>query len=63
MACNWIVLHDGTKGDDAYSCWCMRCGAKQRFILPISIKYWCLVAKAFLADHQYCEAAEAAKDK
>ncbi len=57
---NWIVVQDGT-GDDPYSMHCLRCGAKQRFELPISITYWCSVAKVFEREHRRCKAVTPAE--
>jgi hypothetical protein len=54
-ATDWIIIHDGTKGDDAYALECLRCGAKQRCEPPVSIVYWARVAKAFAAEHRYCK--------
>lgn len=51
---DWIIAHDGTKGKDAYAMECRRCGAKQRFALPIEISAWCAAAKAFERLHAKC---------
>ena len=59
MPRDWIVIHDGTCGEDAYSLECLRCGAKQAFELPVSVTYITRVGRAFEAEHKRCEAAEA----
>jgi hypothetical protein len=55
---DWIVIQDGTGGDDAYSLSCEHCGARQRFEVPLSVTYWCDVAKAFEREHRRCQEAE-----
>lgn len=55
----WIVAHDATKGNDAMAMECLRCGTKQRFVLPISISVWCAAAKAFEREHANCKACYA----
>ena len=50
----WIIVNDGTKGRDAYMLHCLRCGAVQRFELPISIDYFVNVGKAFQKEHGKC---------
>lgn len=52
---NWIVAHDGTKGEDAYMLECLRCGEKQRVATPISIKAYVASAKAFEKIHKRCQ--------
>jgi hypothetical protein len=54
MAMDWIVANDATHGADAYAMECRRCGAKQRFVLPIAISVWCAAAKAFERQHATC---------
>jgi len=60
---DWIVIHDGTKGGDAYAIECLRCHAKQRFELPLSITYLCRVGKAFELEHKHCKPYYAAEAK
>ena len=50
----WVIVHDGTKGMDAYMLECLRCGAKQRFVLPMSVDAWVAAAKAFEKIHKRC---------
>lgn len=52
---DWIIAHDCTCGEDAMAVECKRCGAKQRFVLPISISVWIAAARAFSKDHANCE--------
>jgi hypothetical protein len=51
---DWIIAHDGTKGDDAYMLECLRCGEKERVATPISIKAYVAKAKAFRKIHKLC---------
>ena len=34
---------------------CLRCGAKQRFRLPVAISVWLTAAKAFARQHSQCK--------
>ena len=52
---DWIIAHDGTKGDDAYMLECLRCGEKQRARLPMSVKAYVSSAKAFEKIHKRCQ--------
>ena len=52
---DWIIAYDGTKGDEAYMLKCLRCGAKQKFMLPVSIDYYLDIAKAFEREHKRCK--------
>lgn len=54
-SCPWIVVHDGTKGDDAYAIECQRCGEKQRFALPINLEIYLAAAKVFARQHTRCK--------
>jgi DNA-binding NtrC family response regulator len=51
----WIIIHDATKGDMAYACECLRCGAIQKVVTPISIDYMVALAKAFAKQHRGCK--------
>jgi hypothetical protein len=53
--CDWIIAHDSTKGADAYMVECLRCGGKQRFVLPIAMEIWIAAAKAFQKAHKRCD--------
>ena len=55
MPKHWIIAHDATKKADAYAMECLRCGQKQRFVLPISISVWCAASKAFQREHATCK--------
>ena len=52
---DWIIAHDCTKGADAYMLECLRCGTKQRFVLPIAMDIWIAATKAFQKIHGRCE--------
>lgn len=56
-----IVCRDGTHGEDAYAVECKRCGAKQRFALPISISVYVAAAIAFGRQHAHCKPKKKAK--
>lgn len=51
----WIVAHDGSKGADAYMLECLRCGRKQRFVVPIAVDIWIAASKAFQKMHGHCK--------
>ena len=51
----WIVTHDGSGGDDAYAAACKRCGAVQRFAMPMALPVYIAAAKAFLKMHRNCK--------
>lgn len=51
----WIIAHDGTKGEDAYALECLRCGRKQTFSLPMEAMVWVGAAKAFEKIHRGCK--------
>ena len=51
---NWIIAHDGTRGDQAYMLECLRCGATQKFNTPIYVDYWVKVGKVFFREHKRC---------
>jgi len=53
----WIVVNDGTKGELAYAPKCLRCGAVQKIALPISVKCFFAMAKAFEWEHRRCKEA------
>lgn len=55
---DWIVCHDGTKGDLAYACECKRCGEIQRFVIPINLEMWLAAAKVFGRQHKSCKEAK-----
>lgn len=50
----WIIAYDGTKGADAYALECLRCGAKQRFVIPINVDVWVAAGMAFRKIHRKC---------
>lgn len=52
---DWVVCHDGTGGDDAYSVKCLRCGDKQRFASPINVDVYIAAVKAFSKLHSRCK--------
>ncbi len=52
---DWVVAYDGTKGRDAYMMKCTRCGAEQRFTLPIAVNVYVAAGKAFEKMHKNCE--------
>ena len=52
---DWIVCHDGTKGDDAYAIECLRCGKKQRFSIPIAVPVYLAAIKEFGKIHSKCK--------
>jgi hypothetical protein len=52
--CDWIIAHDSTKGADAYMVECLRCGGKQRFVVPIAVDIWIGATKAFQKIHERC---------
>jgi len=51
---DWIVAHDGTKGEMAYALECRRCGAIQKVVLPISVNCYVALARAFAREHRQC---------
>jgi len=55
----WVVCYDGTKGRDAYAIQCRRCGTIQRVALPISVKCYVSLGRAFAAEHAHCKPQEA----
>ncbi len=59
MAAEWVVCHDGTKGDKAYAFECLRCGAIQKMAVPIIVPCWVAAGKAFEKLHSRCKAAKA----
>lgn len=52
---DWIIVYDGTKGKDAYSVKCLRCGIKQKFPLPIAVSKYLKAIKAFENTHKGCK--------
>lgn len=60
---DWIIAHDATKGADAYMMECLRCGAVERFSLPISVTVYCAAAKAFVKRHKACKERVAVNEK
>ena len=54
---DWIVMHDGTKGEMAYALECLRCGTIQKppSGQPLPVDYWCKVAKGFERYHLRCK--------
>lgn len=54
MIPDWVICHDGTKGDKAYAAECLRCGAIQRVATPISIDCYRALARAFGRQHDQC---------
>lgn len=56
---DWIILHDGTRGRDAYALECLRCGTVQRCDgNPIPVIAWCAQAKRFQVAHMKCKVRE-----
>ena len=51
----WIIVHDGTRDEDAYAMECLRCGEKQRFALPINVTVYYAAARAFEKIHAKCK--------
>jgi hypothetical protein len=51
----WIIAHDSTCGELACAMECRRCGVVQKFSIPVSLTYWCAVAKAFRREHERCQ--------
>lgn len=52
---DWIIAHDGSQGENAYAFECLRCGQKQRFVVPIAVDIWLAAAKAFEKMHKGCK--------
>jgi hypothetical protein len=57
---DWVVCHDASKGKDAYTLECLRCGAVQRVVTPITISCYSALARAFARGHARCPAKEEA---
>lgn len=55
-----VVCHDATRGLDAYAVECLRCGEKQRFVVPIRVDVYVAAVKAFERSHRGCKARESA---
>jgi len=51
---SWIVIHDATKGVDAYAMECLGCGEKQRFALLINLDMYLAAARVFERNHRRC---------
>jgi hypothetical protein len=49
----WIVANDAN-GPDPYMLQCLRCGARQRFALPVTVDYFVAAVKAFQRKHEIC---------
>lgn len=60
--CDWVVVHDGTQGVNAYALECLRCGQMQKVAMPISIDCWCAMAKAFERTHRHCRNGDTKKE-
>ena len=52
---DWIICHDGTKGDMAYALECKRCGTIQKVVVPIVADFYLAMGKAFLKIHRKCK--------
>ena len=61
MATDWVIIHDGTKGDMAYALECKRCGMVQKVAVPIIADCYLAMAKVFLKSHRRCRQQEAAE--
>lgn len=59
---DWIVAHDGTKGNDSYMLECRRCGDTQRFAVPINVGIYVAAMKVFQRQHADCKIADTAKE-
>ena len=51
---DWIIVHDGTKEEQAYMIECLRCGTTLKSSPPIPVDYWLKIAKAFQGAHKRC---------
>lgn len=53
-----VIAHDASKGDKAYACECLHCGAVQRFVMPMSVSVYIAAGNAFVKEHLNCKPKE-----